>query len=38
MKNFKTALVWLERALAVGTILTTAGKALVELFDEDDED
>ena len=38
IKKIKVALVGLERALAVGAILTTAGKALVDLFDKDKED
>ena len=37
-KSIKAALVGLEKALAIGSVLVTAGKALVDLFDEDDDD
>ncbi len=37
IKKIKSALVWAEKALAVGGILTTAGKALIALFDKSEQ-
>ena len=37
MKRFKVALGIVELVLAVGSILTQAGEALVSLFDKDKE-
>ena len=38
IKYMKAALRQAEKALAIGSVLVTAGRALVDLFDEDDED
>lgn len=37
IKKIKSALVWLEKAVAVGGILATAGKALIAVLDKSEK-
>lgn len=37
INKIKIALAWTDKVLAVGAILTTAGKALVKLFDKNNK-